>query len=201
MTIDHVEFLVEERSMEAALRLILPKVMGETSFEIFPSQCKDELLARLPDRLRGYARWLPPTWRIVVLMDRDNDDCAQLKTKIEGMIADAGLVTRTASRGAPYSVVSRLAIEELEAWWFGDWAAVCTAYPHAPKSIKYRDPDGIAGGTWEAFERILRKGGYFKGGLRKVEAAREIAARMQPERNTSRSFRKLCTAIEQMINP
>ncbi len=33
------------------------------------------------------------------------------------------------------------------------------------------DPDAIPGGTWEAFERVLQRSGYFQTGLRKLEAA------------------------------
>lgn len=51
-----------------------------------------------------------------------------------------------------------------------------------------RDPDGIGGGTWEAFERVMRPHGYFEGGLRKLEIARMIGAEMDPGRNRSRSF-------------
>lgn len=54
MSVEHVEILVEEPSMETALRLLLPKVIGQLSFEIYPHQCKQDLLARLPERLRGY---------------------------------------------------------------------------------------------------------------------------------------------------
>jgi hypothetical protein len=53
---------------------------------------------------------------------------------------------------------------------------------------RFRDPDGIAGGTWEAFEQIMQSAGYFPGGLAKVEAANQIAPHMDPARNTSRSF-------------
>jgi hypothetical protein len=99
-------------------------------------------------------------------------------------------------------VVTRLAIEELEAWYFGDWEAVRAAYPRLPATIpaqaKYRDPDAIVGGTWEALERILQKAGYFSLGLAKIEAARAIAAHMVPERNTSRSFQILRNALADM---
>ena len=54
MTVEHVELLVEEPSMEAALRIALPRILGNLSFEVYPHQCKDELLQRLPQRLRGY---------------------------------------------------------------------------------------------------------------------------------------------------
>ena len=72
MRVEHVEILVEEPSMETALRLLLPKIVGKLSFEIYPHQCKQDLLDRLPDRLRGYRQWLPENWRIVVLLDCDN---------------------------------------------------------------------------------------------------------------------------------
>jgi hypothetical protein len=199
MNIEHVEVLVEEPSMEAALRVLLPGVLGRTSFQVYQHQCKSELLKRLPDRLRGYAAWLPANWRILVVVDLDEDHCVRLKTRLESIASRAGLVTRTQSKGKSYAVVNRIAIEELEAWFFGDWQAVRAAYPRVAKGIPgqahYRNPDAIAGGTWEALERVLQKAGYFGAGLRQIEAARLIAGRMDPVRNTSRSFQVLRAAL------
>jgi hypothetical protein len=80
-----------------------------------------------------------------------------------------------------------LFVEELEAWYFGDWSAVTAAYPRLsagiPGRAQYRDPDAIAGGTREAFERVLQQGGYFQGGPRKIEAAQRIAPHMDPARS------------------
>lgn len=191
--------------MEAALRLLLPKIVGPLSFDVYPYQCKDELLSRLPDRLRGYATWIPDTWRIVVVVDRDDDDCKKLKTRLEKMAADAGLVTRSKAVNKPYIVVNRLAVEELEAWYFGDWEAVRASYPRVPATIpsqaKYRVPDAVAGGTWEAFERVLQKAGYYKIGLAKIEAAKIISVNMEPERNSSQSFQALRDALAEMAAP
>jgi Domain of unknown function (DUF4276) len=198
MTIEHVELLVEEPSMEAALRRLLPRVLSHLTFEVYPHQCKDELLLRLPQRLRGYSQrrksdsWFRDHCRIVVVIDRDDENCAELKRRLDTMAEDAALVTRSNAKGNLYTVANRLAIEELEAWYFGDWEAVRAAYPRVSASVpvqaKYRHPDAIAGGTWEAFERVLQKAGYFSGGLRKVEAARAIGVHMEPSRNTSPSF-------------
>ncbi|MGA9478629.1 MAG: hypothetical protein WBV21_12670, partial [Desulfobacterales bacterium] len=69
MSVDHVEILVEEPSMETALRLLLPKMIGDLSFGIHPYQCKQDLLSKLLNRLRGYRKWLSENWRIVVLLD------------------------------------------------------------------------------------------------------------------------------------
>jgi hypothetical protein len=92
-----------------------------------------------------------------------------------------------------------LAIEELEAWYFGDWNAVRKAYPRAaatiPKKAQYRAPDEIKGGTWEVFERVLQQSGYFLNGLRKIEAAAAIAQHMVPVRNSSPSFCALRDAL------
>ncbi len=191
---------VEEYSMEATLERLLPKLLPEVDFEIRRFQCKDDLLKKLPDRLRGYRRWLPENQRILVLVDRDDDDCRVLKQKLEDMADAAGLLSKTrAGQGRCFQVVNRIAIEELEAWFFGDWQAVQAAFPKLPDAIPhkatFRNPDAILGGTWEALERVFKKHGYFKTGLRKLECARSVAQHMDPLRNTSRSFQVFCSAV------
>jgi hypothetical protein len=202
MAVSHVEVLVEEPSMEAALRVLLPRVLGNLTFQIYPYQGKDDLLKQLPSRLRGYRTWLPEDYRIVVVVDRDGDDCQELKQRMERISADAGLRSRTRARGEAFQIVNRLAIEELEAWYFGDWEAVRAAYPRVPEAIprqaKYRDPDAIAGGTWEAFERVLQRAGYFQAGLRKIEAARTVANHWQPLQNRSHSFCVFRDVLQEM---
>lgn len=202
MSVEHVEVLVEELSMEAALRTVLPRILGDISFEIYPHQCKDELLQRLPSRLRGYASWLPESWRVVVVIDRDNEDCDVLKQRMETFAKETGFITKSSTPHGAYSVVNRLAIEELEAWYFGDWEAVRMVYPRVaaaiPKQAKYRNPDRIVGGTWEAFERVLQRAGYFRSGLRKIEAARALGKHMEPKRNSSPSFQRLRPVLVEM---
>ncbi len=191
---------VEEPSMEAALEFLLPKLLGDVQFQIIRFQCKDDLLKKAPERLRGYASWLPVGWRILVLVDRDDDDCVELKAKLENMAAAAGLLTKTgAGNDQCFHVVNRIAIEELEAWFFGDWSAVRRAFPRVsatiPQKAGFRDPDAVAGGTWEAMERVLKKAGYFSAGLRKLELARSVAEHMSPQNNTSRSFQAFVGAV------
>ena len=187
--------------MEAALRALLPGVLGEISFEVHPFQGKSDLRQELPQRLRGYAAWLPPTWRIVVVIDRDDESCEELKRELDDVARAAGVHLR-AGGSAPWQIVNRLAIEELEAWFFGDWTAVRAAYPRVPATIPskepYRAPDAIRGGTWEALERVLQKAGYFAGGLRKIEVAREVARHMVPSRNRSPSFGKLLEVLTEL---
>lgn len=185
--------------MEAFLRAWAPRhVAAGTSFDVKVFQGKPDLLSKLPARLRGYRPWLPADWRLVVLLDRDGDDCRELKARLEGMCRAAGMPTR-AEGADPWAVATCLAIEELEAWYFGDWEAVRSAYPKLPASIprqaKYRDPDAIVGGTAEALERILKRHGYALGGLAKRAAAREVGHHLDARRTTSASFRHLIEVL------
>lgn len=200
MSAAHLILLVEEPSMEAFLRALLPRLLPQDrTFEVHPFQGKSDLLSKLEARLRGYATWLPADWRIVVVVDRDDEDCRVLKRQLEAIAGRAGLRTRTRSGHAPWQLVNRIAIEELEGWYFGDWAGVRAAFPRAsanvPRRQGFRNPDAIAGGTWEAFERVMQAHGYFRGGLSKIEAARAIGAQVDPARSTSRSFQAFRDAI------
>ncbi|TVS07336.1 MAG: DUF4276 family protein [Cyanobium sp. PLM2.Bin73] len=204
MAASHLEFLVEEPSMEAFLRALLPRLLPHNrTFEVHPFQGKSDLLANLEARLRAYASWLPPDWRIVVVVDRDDEDCLKLKQQLEAIAQRSGLLTRSQAAGIPWQVVNRLAIEELEAWFFGDWQAVREAYSRVPANQPskrgFRDPDAIAGGTWEAFERVLQRHGYVPGGLQKITAARAIGQHIDPGRNRSRSFQIFHQAVIEAV--
>ena len=193
MRAEHLEVLVEERSMEMFLRGLLPRLLGDiATFNVYPSQGKSDLLRNLPARLRGYAAWLPRNWRVVVVVDRDRDRCQDLKRTMEQATAEAGLRRRESGAVGNWQVANRIAVEELEAWYFGDWDAVREVYPKVPGAVTdktaYRNPDEIAGGTWETFERLLQRAGYFASGLRKTEVARALGPHLVPTRNRSRSF-------------
>ena len=190
--------------METFLHTLLPRLLPESrTFEIHAFSGKTDLLGKLEQRLRAYRRWLPPDWRLVVMVDHDNDDCHELKAHLEELAMNAGLRTLPHVGAGDWQLVNRVVIEELEAWYFGDWSAVCVAYPRVSPSVPsrsgYRDPDDIRGGTWEAFERILKRHGYFTTGLRKIEAAQAIAAHLAADQNHSRSFTHFRDAIAQAV--
>jgi len=96
-----------------------------------------------------------------------------------------------------------LTIEELEAWYFGDWDAIKRIYPrvseNVPQKGAFRDPDAISGGTWEAFERLMKKAGYFEGGLRKIEAARQLGRQIDWQHNSSLSFQYFRDAVLEVM--
>jgi hypothetical protein len=200
----HLEILVEEPSAEAALGHLVPKIAGPSvSFKVYPHEGKRDLLTKLPLRLRGYRRWITTDYRIIILIDRDNDDCHDLKNKLERFAGDANLPSKSSCTDRSYIVVNRLAIEELEAWFFGDLDAIRSAYPRIrinEYSAPYRHPDEIAGGTWETLERVFQRAGYFQTGMPKIEVARNISAFMDPQRNRSRSFQVFRDAILEISN-
>lgn len=191
----NIEFYVEEPSMEAALLNLVPKVIGEGHyFRIHNMGDKKSLLKNLPNRLRGYAKWIPDDWRIIVLIDEDRQDCRRLKSKLENAAKAAGFATKSRKNGkGRFMVMNRIVVEELEAWFFGDVAALQAAYPGIRKSVEekagFRDPDAISGGTWEALERVLQGKGYHRGGLAKIAAARDISIHMNPDRNIPEASR------------
>ena len=200
----HLEFLVEEPSMEAFLCALLPRLLPQDrTFAVHPFQGKSDLLAKLEARLRAYASWLPPDWRLVVVVDRDDDDCHALKQQLEAIATGSGLRTRSSAGKDTWQLVNSVAIEELEAWFFGDWDAVRKIYPRAPANLPsrqgFRDPDAIAGGTLEALERLLQRHGYMPGGLRKIDTARAIGAVLDPQRSRSASFRAFHHAVMEAV--
>ncbi len=187
--------------MQAFLEGFLPRVLPRLSFDLHALGGKRKLLEKIPCRLRGYAHWLPETWRIIVLVDQDNQNCHDLKTTLEDFARTAGLPTATHPSGETVKVVNRIVIPCLEAWYFGDWGTVCRAYPRVPRDVpyraRYRNPDMMPDPA-RSFEQIMQRAGYFRTGLRKIEAAREIGSRMEAVRNTSHSFQVFYRALQSL---
>ncbi len=109
----HFEFLVEEASLESALTQILPKILPSTvTFKIHAFRGKYDLICKLPNRLKGYQAWLPPDWKIVILIDEDREDCLKLKNKLEDIAILAGLITKSSGQKNKYfQVLNRIVVE------------------------------------------------------------------------------------------
>lgn len=201
----HLELLLEEPSAEAFFKVALPKMLPDgTSWNPVVFQGKNDLLRNLESRLKAYRRWLPPDSKIAVLIDEDRQDCGMLKQRMESAARNAGWTTKTASSTSSFSVLNRIAIEELEAWFFGDIPALVEAFPGVPNSLgtksPYRNPDAIAGGTWESLLRVLQRAGHYANGLPKIEVARIMATHMDVARNTSGSFHAFRGGLEALLN-
>jgi hypothetical protein len=206
VSILHLEFLVEEASLESALTQLVPEILpSNVTSNIHAFRGKPDFLAKVPNRLKGYQAWLPPDWKIVILIDEDRKHCLKLKKQLEDMAISADLIPKSScQKDKSFQVLNRIVVEELEAWFFGDVEAICQAYPkvsaNLAKQKRYRDPDGIKGGTAEALERVLKKAGYHLGGLQKKKASREISQYMNPESNRSKSFKVFYRGLLEIIN-
>ena len=206
----HIKFFLEEPSAEEALRHILPKILSPHVICIFRVfEGKEDMLEELPNHLKGH-QWIPDDWRLIVLIDEDRKDCHELKAELEQAAHEAGFMTKSsAGPNEDFQVVNRLAIEELEAWFFGDVEALHAAYPRISQNLqhqaKYRNPDAVPGGTYEALERLLIEKNYYTKRISKPTVAQNIAQHMVPSRNRSKSFQvfveglKACVGEELLV--
>lgn len=165
---------------------------------------KYNLLKVLPARLAAYRQRIEndERIRIVVLVDRDSDDCEKLKGRLERMAGNAGLPTKTSpDLKGRFCVLNRIAVEELESWFIGDPAALQKAFIGLPKINPtagiFRNPDN--GGRWEALHRFLKKHHIYENSYPKIAAARRIAPHMEITANRSRSFKNFISGIEAIL--
>jgi hypothetical protein len=202
-----LHFLVEGPSEESFLNSLLPRLIGAHRFSVYPHQGKGKLsqdsggrrspsrradrvttsrglLDLLPAKLKAWERSLDRnTDRIVILIDADDDDCAELLERI-----------RTACRRyAPsLEILIRIAIEEVEAWYLGDWTALKKAFPRSRKrDVDAFQPDSIVG-TWERFQELAGEPVE-----RKLIWAEKMGAvlSIDPGRNRSPSYKKFCIGV------
>lgn len=190
--------------MVAAMEHLLPRMVGSRAqCKIINHRSKQRLLTSLPGVLRGYAN-MPGDVRILVLVDRDDDDCRALKKRLETAARDAGLPTKSHPSGnGRVRVVNRIVIQELEAWFFGDPAAVDAAYANTRSAFAraaYRNPDTIPH-TWEALQGILRHKRHLapQSKLPKIGVARAIATHMDPNCNLSPSFQAFRQGLDALL--
>lgn len=200
-----IEFLVEEQSAEEALKHLLPRLIGgRAQWKLINLGSKYKLLKALPQRLAAYRQRIEhgEDLRVMVLVDRDKDECRALKHQLEEAARQAALATKSAPTvDGKFFVVNRIVIEELESWFIGDPAALRHAFTSLPKIDEtkgiFRNPDN--GGSWEALHRFLKKHGIYKNSYPKIDAARRIAPKLNPQANRSRSFRAFLDGVEALL--
>ena len=195
---------VEEPSIERLLNLLLPKIIEESiEYQFIIFRGKNDLLRKLETRLRVYRDYDINEFRFVVLIDRDNDDCKDLKMSLESIASKVGFSTKSNPTNGCFQLLNRIVIEELEAWYFGDFAALHSAYPRiSSKSYQsplFRNPDNIRNGTWETLERLLQRHGYYLSGLSKIQLASEVGPFMNPLSNRSHSFQVFLDGLQSLL--
>lgn len=204
----HFEILVEDQSGKKALDIIVPKIIndGHTStvhsyngigripknLSTKRDPSKRILLDQLQRLLRGYGRTFasyPEDYSAAVIVVCDLDDKC-LKAFRQELLN----VLNTCN---PQPVTRFcVAIEECEAWFLGDIAAVKTAYPQARDAVLGAYVNDSICGTWEYLANAVYNGGSAalssKGwqavGAEKSQWAEKISPHMNVAINASPSF-------------
>ena len=204
----HFEILVEDQSGQKALDILIPKIIGKAhtfrthaykgigripkNMKASADPGKRILLENLPRLLSGYGnafREYPANCpgAVIVVCDLDEKCLKTFRQELLGILhaCDPRPETRFC-----------FAIEEGEAWFFGDLNAVKTAYPKAKDGVlnSYRN-DSICG-TWEKLadavysggSSALRAKGWQTVGAEKSKWAESISPHMEINRNQSPSF-------------
>lgn len=211
----HIEFLVEDSSGEILLRTLLPQLLGPQTdphtWRIHAYKgigrvpkgmtgagdpMNRLLLDRLPKLLSGYSK-SPGIDAVVVVLDVDKLDYQTVMQELHYV----------ASQTAPLlNAIFRLAVEEIEAWYLGDRAALLKAYPRAKMKVLAGYTQDAACGTWELLAdavhpgglKAIKKAGWPLPGQIKHEWAEKIGRLMTLDENASPSFREFRDGMRQL---
>lgn len=210
----HIEILTEDSSGAALLGIIVPMVLGQQGenhtwrihsyrgvgrlpkgLTAAGDPSKRVLLDQLPRLLGGYAK-TPGIDAVIVVVDTDVRDCREMLAELRAAAVAAGRA----------DTIFRLAVEEVEAWYLGDRAALLEAYPRARKDVLDRYNQDTACGTWELLADAVHPGGasavkaagWPLPGQLKHEWAQRIGSVMTLTGNASPSFNKLVEALSRL---
>lgn len=207
----HFQFLIEDPSGEALVKLLMEKVQKEypaitMDFKGFHGIGKlprnggtvkeiktGKLLTDLAIYLDGFNKSFMkmPNYPVVVfvIIDNDDNDPYEFRKELE-QVAQAKNIT--------IDHVFCLAIEEMEAWLLGDEAALFAAYSNAKRNVYQTYQQDSICGTWEKLADIIYPGGsakmkkdypsYAGIGRTKMEWAINIGSEMNLNKNASPSF-------------
>ena len=208
----HFEFLLEDQSGARAMNILLPKLfvnndtyrikrpyrgLGKLPKDLKPKSdaSKRILLEQLPRLLPGYGK-VPNFGYIIVICDLDDRNKDQFLSELNSVL--------NTCNPKPNALFC-LAVEEFEAWYLGDLAAVRKAYPKAKDNILNGYKNDSICGTWELLadavykggSKALMKKGWQEVGKQKSIWAEEISPYMNINENVSPSFNDM---IKQLRN-
>lgn len=211
----HIEILVEDSSGQTLLETLIPKLLGMQgephSWRIHSYKgigripknlnakgdpTKRMLLNQLPKLLRGYGN-TPGIDAVVVVLDSDRRDCVDFLAELQALAAGCNPAPNT---------LFRIAVEEMEAWYFGDRQALITAYPEAKTEVLNRYQQDSVCDTWERLadaiypggSAAIKKAGWPLPGQVKHEWAEKIGPLLEPDQNISPSFGKLRDGLRRL---
>ncbi|MBF0272629.1 MAG: DUF4276 family protein [Magnetococcales bacterium] len=222
----HFEILVEGQAELTVLSILMAQIVGPYqephTWRIHkhrglgklpdasrsPVNPKDAtLLHNLPEKLRAYGRDMSDDEMVVVLVDLDDrPDCYAFKKELVNLLSACP---------KPPPCLFRIAVEELEAWFLGDAAAIRSAFPGASQAALESYVQDSQCGTWEKLAEVIHPGGMAAltalGGRigkrspvalqQKHRWAKEMAMEMDVERNVSPSFQCFRDGLRGVFKP
>jgi hypothetical protein len=215
----HLEILVEDQSGKRALDILVPKIIAsDHTFRVHPYKGIGRiprnlrgvadpqsriLLDQLPRLLRGYGKTFAEypddcPAAVVVVCDLDDRCLKEFRGRL--------LAVLDACRPCPRTRFC-IAIEEGEAWFLGDLAAVKSVYPSAKDPVLRSYVNDSICGTWETLADALYPGGasallregWHVVGAEKSKWAENIVPRMDVNANRSPSFRYFAEGLRTLV--
>lgn len=187
-----VVFLLEEPSMKALLKELLPRLYPHwkenTHFLLITHQGKSDLDKSIPIKLKA---WQYPNDRFIILRDNDNANSIALKSKI---------IEQCKSANRPDTLI-RLVCQELESWYLGDLAALSQAFQNpkldSPKLAKrFAAPDAWQKPSHE-IARLVPEFQKISGG-RRMGAALRLHNEITAVQNNSKSFQVFISGLHRI---
>jgi hypothetical protein len=201
----HFEILVEDVSGKTTLEILVPKIINleQHTFNIhaykgighIPKNLtsnsdpkKRILLEQLPRLIKGYGKTLsyfPAV--LIIICDLDDRCLSAFRQELLNIVDSCEPKPKTQFC---------IAIEEGEAWYLGDLAAVKAAYPSVKLTTLNSYTNDDICGTWEKLADAVYPGGYQKlsklpyqvRGREKTTWAEKISPFMDIDNNQSPSF-------------
>ncbi len=213
----HIEFLIEDSSGKKLLDTLLPKILGKNGSKCswrlhsykgvgrIPKGIKTvaapenrQLLDQLPKLFSGYGKTSGIN-AVIVVMDVDDKNPDTFLTQLKNLAKFSNMSDK---------ILFGLAIEEMEAWYFGDRRALVKAYPKAKIAILEKYVQDSICGTWEHLadavhqggSKSIRKQGWPISGNIKHEWAEKISFHMDVDVNVSPSFCKFRDGLRGLIS-
>ena len=204
----HFEILVEDISGKTALEILIPKIISteQHTFNIHsyqgighkvPKDLKSTsdakkriLLDRLPKIVQGWGKTLSDpdySFVLIAICVLDNRCLSTFRRELLDLVDKCNPKPKTQFC---------IAIEEGEAWYLGDLAAVKAAYPRAKEAVLNSYTNDSICGTWEKLADAVFSGGKQKLskqggqaiGLEKTNWANNIPPHMDVDNNMPPSF-------------
>lgn len=174
-------FLLEEKSMQTLLDIILPSILPPgIDIKTIPHSGKSDLQSSIPRKLKA---WNEPDVKFVIVQDQDSADCIKLKEKLVNLCKSTGKI-----------FLARIACKELEAWYFGDLPALSRAYRKDLTKLslksKYKIPDNIENPKDELRKLLPLH--------QQIAGARKIGPFMDINHNNSCSFQCFISGVKKL---